>query len=132
MSTKDKKIKLSDLTGSLLKISFTDWRDSSKTHSVIGTFLKHYEEYKYDLIGHPYSLETGTIEMGQKGVYFEHFLSVSPITKADAELWLSKYKEFHNSVIKQKGYDICSENIDNIKIFSGLDQNGKICFEKLI
>lgn len=93
------------------------WRSGNSLF--IGNITLHDSSLVY--IGHPLNLKTKWIGYGRRIVWFSSFIEgidkfYIP-KKEDIELWLKYYKQFHEGVLIDKGYDSCEEDINNLRIW---------------
>ena len=70
-------------------------------------------------IGHPIFPSTNEISWcGIRNFGLDKIVRIEEATVAEMAEWRKSYKKFHESVIAEKGYDSCEENVDNITLFT--------------
>lgn len=85
------------------------------------------EKHKYIYFGHPFCLNKGKnyykMTAGEIGVQYDEdyvkieFLDTSKqYHKNLCKRWGNAYLKFHHSIIREKGYDICQENLIDLTI----------------
>ena len=75
---------------------------------------------KYGIeIGHPIYPSTNIMTMcGVRNFGLNKIFRIEEATSAEMDEWRKSYEKFHASVIAEKGYDSCEEDIDNITLFT--------------
>ena len=72
-------------------------------------------------IGHPMNLKTKWMGYGRRAHWFSSLIEeideFNIPKKEDVEIWLKYYKKFHEGVLRNKGYDSCEEDINNLRIW---------------
>ena len=70
-------------------------------------------------IGHPIFPSTNKMSWcGIRNFGLDKIVRIEEATSAEMGEWRKSYKKFHESVIAEKGYDSCEENVDNITLFT--------------
>ena len=70
-------------------------------------------------IGHPIFPSTNKISWcGVRNFELDKIVRIEEATSAEMGEWRKSYKKFHESVIAEKGYDSCEEDVDNITLFT--------------
>lgn len=101
-------------------VSVCIYRDYRKCGDrYIANFLGYSEKLDNADCGHAYSLVKGQTVAGGTGARKEDILFIEPINSWEAELWHKNYVEFHDAIIKECGYDICEEDVSEIKFYTG-------------
>ena len=69
----------------------------------------------YIRLGHPMHQKTGYISCGSSHMSVEDALlkieEIKVPRQKDIDNWIYKYNEFHESIISDKGYDSCAEDV---------------------
>lgn len=70
-------------------------------------------------IGHPIFPSTNKMTMcGVRNFELTKVVRIEEATTAEMDEWRKSYEKFHASVIAEKGYDSCEEDVDNIILFT--------------
>ena len=70
-------------------------------------------------IGHPIFPSTNEMtECGGRNFELDKIVRIEEATIAEMNEWRKSYEKFHASVIAEKGYDSCEEDIDDITLFT--------------
>ena len=70
-------------------------------------------------IGHPIFPSTNKMSWcGIRNFGLDKIVRIEEATSAEMGEWRKSYKKFHESVIAEKGYDSCEEDVDNITLFT--------------
>ncbi|WQJ53828.1 MAG: hypothetical protein [Wendovervirus sonii] len=104
--------------GKLVRMSYAyEWRNFTDYKTVICSVVEVNTKLGYIFLGHPYDIAKQQMVAGQMGIRYEFDdFEFSPANEEDLKLWKEEYNKFHNSVIKEKHYDCCEEEIEKIII----------------
>ena len=70
-------------------------------------------------IGHPIFPSTNKMAMcGVRNFELPKIVRIEEATTDEMDEWRKSYEKFHASVIAEKGYDSCEEDVDNITLFT--------------
>ena len=70
-------------------------------------------------IGHPIFPSTNEMTLcGIRNFELDKIVRIEEATIAEMDEWRKSYEKFHASVIAEKGYDSCEEDVDNITLFT--------------
>ena len=70
-------------------------------------------------IGHPIVPSTNEMtNCGASNFGLAKIVRIEEATSAEMDEWRKSYEKFHASVIAEKGYDSCEEDVDNITLFT--------------
>ena len=86
-------------------------------NTVVGTVV---DINKYGIeIGHPIFPSTNEMtECGARNFGLPKIVRIEEPTSAEMDEWRKSYEKFHASVIAEKGYDSCEEDVNNITLFT--------------
>ena len=97
---------------SLYKITFEREFRPGDAGTYVTSFLT---ETKWHLeFGHPVDVNKNRTVSGVVGLRWEDIQAVEPVSDAETEFWKASAAEFMESVIREKGADICHEDISLI------------------
>ena len=107
----------------LVKVVYKRTYRQEKPKRFIGSYKK-FEQYKnnddYYIFGHPYFIDDEQTKAGDIGLTTFDIAYIGPVSQQEACKWFQEYKKFHESVVKEKGCDICEENMPDMKLYTGL------------
>ena len=78
------------------------------------TWLRYDNVLKKPLLNHPYDIEKGWVECGETNYGFENIVEIREATDEEYNKWKKAYNKFSKEVVKEKGYDSCWVNFNEI------------------
>lgn len=67
------------------------------------------------LLSHPYNIKEKYVISGLSNFDINDIIDIRFANQEDVKIWLDNYKIFHDSIIVDKGYDICEIDLSTIK-----------------
>lgn len=100
----------------VVKITLEQNKEIPYVYGHLIVLLKYDNILKTYILSHPYDTKTKEILAGQAAFDPVDVKSISEVSKEEFLEWEKKYIVFRNSVIKEKGYDICEVDSKDLEI----------------
>lgn len=100
----------------VIKITLEKNKEIPYVYGCLIALLKYDNIIKSYILSHPYDIKTKEILAGQAAFDPIDIKSISDVSKDEFFEWEKKYVVFRNSVIKEKGHDICEVDSKDLEI----------------